>query len=52
MKWIVGIIVIVVVCAVYVLFSGKYKQDEMSEDKSKIGWGETGESVSDDVGDD
>jgi hypothetical protein len=52
MKWAIGIIVIVVVCVLYVLISGKYKQDETSEDKSKIGWGEAGEAGSDDGGDD
>lgn len=52
MKWIVAIILIVVVSAVYVLVSGKYKQDETSEDKSKIGWGESGQSGADDGSDD
>ena len=52
MKWVIGIIAIVVVCAAYVLVSGKYKQEETSNGKSKVGWGETGQSGSDDDGDD
>ena len=52
MKWVIGIIVIVVVCAVYVLVSGKYKQDQTSKGKSKIGWGEAGQSGSDNGGGD
>ena len=52
MKWVIGIIAIVVVCAVYVLVSGKYKQDETSKGNSKIGWGEGGQSGSDDGGED
>ena len=51
MKWIAGIVLIVVISAVYVLVSGKYKQDEASEGKSKIGWGEAGQSGSDDGND-
>ena len=48
MKWVIGIIVIVMVCAAYVLVSGRYKQDETSKGKSKIGWGEARQSGSDD----
>jgi len=48
MKWVIGIIAIVVVCAAYVLVSGKYKQDETAKSKSKIGYGEAGQSGSDD----
>ena len=47
MKIAIVIIAIVLVSAVYVLVSGKYKQDETSKNKSKIGWGEPGESGSD-----
>ena len=47
MKVIIVIIAIVLVSVVYVLVSGKYKQDETGKDKSQIGWGETGESGSD-----
>jgi hypothetical protein len=47
MKLAIAIITIVLLSAVYVLFSGKYKQDKTGQDKSRIGWGESGESGSD-----
>ena len=40
MKVAIVIIVIVLVSAVYVLVSGKYKQDETGIDKPRIGWGD------------
>ena len=51
MKWVVVIIAIVLVSAVYVLVSGKYKQEETNKDKSKIGWGESGVSESEEGSD-
>ena len=51
MKFALVIIAIVVFSAVYVLIRGMYKRDETSKDQSRIGWGETGESGSDDGSD-
>ena len=51
MRFAIVIVAIVVFSAVYVLVRGVYKRDESSKDKSRIGWGEPGESGSDDGSD-
>ena len=51
MKFVLLIIAIVVFSAVYVLVRGVYKRDESGKGQSRIGWGEAGESGSDDGSD-
>ena len=51
MRFVLLIIAVVVFSAVYVLVRGVYKRDESSKGQSRIGWGEAGESGSDDGSD-
>lgn len=51
MRVAIVIIAIVVFSAVYVLVKGMYKKDQTSQEKSRIGADEPGESASDDGGD-